>query len=504
MTLECKDRWVKVGHKTPQPDWSTYVGVVSCESFCIALTYAAFNGLPICSCDIQNTYLQVPASEMHYTIYGPEFGLENQGKRAIILCALYGGKSTGSDYRRHVRKAMKEMGFESCKADLDIWLHPVTHADGSEYYQYILLYMDDILAIMEEPERFLRKELGARFTPKKKSIGPSMQFLRSKVSQVTLKNGVTFWSFSLSQYSQNAVNNVENYLLKQGEKQLPCTKSPWPSNYCPEIDVSPVLSPGLASYYQSLIGILCWIVELGPANIMMETSAMVSMMALPRRDHLDVLFQIFAFLKTKHNGVMVFDSTDPDIDEAQFCMKDWSAISYGECSEELPPCTPKPCGLGFIMEAFVDSDHAGDSVTRRSSSFFIIFLNSAPIYWFSKKQTGVETSTFGSEFISMKQCYEYVQGLHYKLRMMGIPVELPTYVFCDNKSVLANTSVPHSVLKKESSSNAYHFVCEGVAKDSWRTAYLHTDLNPENMGTKFLPGGTNRTKFTSYMLHYIE
>ena len=78
--------------------------------------------------------------------------------------------------------------------------------------------MDDILAIMEEPEKFLRKELGARFTLKEKLISPPSQYLGNKVSQVTLANGVTCWSFSLLQYIQNAVNNVENYLLKQGEK----------------------------------------------------------------------------------------------------------------------------------------------------------------------------------------------------------------------------------------------------------------------------------------------
>ena len=111
---------MKDGHKTPQPDWSTYAGVVSRESIHIALTYAALNGLPVCGCDIQNAYLQAPDSEKHYIIYGPEFGLENQGKCAIIVCALYGSKSAGLDYWRHVRKAMEEMGFESCKADADV------------------------------------------------------------------------------------------------------------------------------------------------------------------------------------------------------------------------------------------------------------------------------------------------------------------------------------------------------------------------------------------------
>lgn len=93
--------------------------------------------------------------------------------------------------------------------------------------------------------------------------------------------------------------------------------------------------------------------------------------------------------------------------------------------------------------------------------------------------------------------------LRYKLRMMGIPVEGPTYVFGDNQSVLCNTSMPHSSLKKKSSSIAFHYVREGVAKDKWRTAYLNTHDNPSDMLTKSLPGGEKRTKFISMLLHYV-
>ena len=48
----------------------------------------------------------------------------------------------------------------------------------------------------------------------------------------------------------------------------------------------------------------------------------------------------------------------------------------------------------------------------------------------------------------MKQCCEYIRGLRYKLRMMGIPVEAPTCFYGDNQSVLANTTIPDSTLKK--------------------------------------------------------
>ena len=146
-------------------------------------------------------------------------------------------------------------------------------------------------------------------------------------------------------------------------------------------------------------------------------------------------------------------------------------------------------GVAFTVRAFVDSAHAGDVVTRRSRTGFIVFLNSSPVYWFTRKQTGIETSSFGSEFIAMKQCCEYMHGLRYKLIMMGIPVEGLAYIFGDNQSVLANTSNPHSTLKKKSSSIAYHFVPEKVAKDEWRTTYLNTNFNPADMLTKSLSGG---------------
>ena len=101
------------------------------------------------------------------------------------------------------------------------------------------------------------------------------------------------------------------------------------------------------------------------------------------------------------------------------------------------------------MSTYVDSDHAGDTITCRSRTGFIVYLNSSPIFWFSKKQGGIETSSFGSEFIAMKQCCVYIRGLRYKLRMMGIPVEGPSCIFGDNKSVLVNSSQPDSVLTKE-------------------------------------------------------
>mmetsp|Transcript_3991 Transcript_3991/g.4642 ORF Transcript_3991/g.4642 Transcript_3991/m.4642 type:complete len:295 (-) Transcript_3991:2-886(-) len=292
--------------------------------------------------------------------------------------------------------------------------------------------------------------------------------------------------------------------MKDGETLPRQVRSPLSNDYRPEIDITNVLNPTNAAYYQSLIGVLRWIVELGRVDICVEVSMKSSQMAMPRHGHLQQLYHIFAYLKLHHNAEMVFDPSEPEIDMNQFEEQDWSSTVYKATSkEEIPKDIPKPRGLGFKMRAYVDSDHAGDTVTRRSRTGFIIMLNNAPIYWSSKKQLGVETSTFGAEFINIKQCADYVRGLRYKLRMMGIPVEGFTFIYGDNQSVLANTTIPHSTLKKKSNSIAYHFVREGCARNEWRTTYINTHHNPADLLTKPLPSGEKRIRFVKMLLYHI-
>ena len=164
---------------------------------------------------------------------------------------------------------------------------------------------------------------------------------------------------------------------------------------------------------------------------------------------------------------------------------------------------PTPRGMGFKIVAKVDADHAGDTVTRRSRTGFIVYLNCSPVYWLSKKQSSVESSLFGSEFIAMKVCCEYLRGLRYKLRMMGIPIDGCSHIYGDNQSVLSNTSVPESMLKKKSQSIAHHYIQEGVSRDEWRTAYVNTNQNEAELLTKILPSGDKRKGYVRNILHYI-
>ena len=219
---------------------------------------------------------------------------------------------------------------------------------------------------MEEPERFLREELGKRFTLKEKAIGSPEQYLGNKVSQVTLENGFKCQSFSSSQHVQADVKNVEDYHSRSNIDPLLKAKLPWPSDCCPEADVTPDLTLLKASYHQSLIRFPRRVTELRRVELAMQVPTMASVMCLPREGHLNAGFQIFSFLKINQNVVAVFDPTEPEIDQTQFPTEDQHATPYCLCKEYLLSNAPVPRDIGYTMGAFVDSDHAGDSVTRRS------------------------------------------------------------------------------------------------------------------------------------------
>ena len=87
--------------------------------------------------------------------------------------------------------------------------------------------------------------------------------------------------------------------------------------------------------------------------------------------------------------------------------------------------------------------------------------------------------------------------------MLGIPCVGPAYIYGDNQSVLANTTVPDSVLKKKSQSIAYHFVREGCARDEWRMAYVNTHENESDLLTKLLPHGDKRKGFVRNLLYHV-
>jgi hypothetical protein len=496
-----KARYVAGGHTTEAPATLTYASVVSRETVRIALTIAALNALEVKASDIQNAYLTAPITEKIWTKLGPEWG-SDRGKKALIVRSLYGLKSAGASFRNHLADCMRTLGYEPCLADPDLWYKPMTRPDdGHKYYAYMLLYVDDCLCIHHDGVSAL-KELDHYFKMKKGSIGNPDIYLGAKLKEMVMPNGVRAWAMSPAKYVKEATNNVEARLLKEGRRLPRRATAPFPTGYAPELDTSPELNAADANHYQSEIGILRWMVEIGRVDIITEVSTLASHLALPREGHLDAVYHIFAYLKSKANSRMVFDPSYPTIDMSSFKKCDWRNF-YGSAKEALPLNAPAPRGKDVDLRLYVDSSHADDKLTRRSRSGYFIFINSSPVNWLSRKQGTVETAVFGAEFVAMKQGVEAMRGLRYKLRMMGVPFEGPTYVYGDNMSVIHNTQRPESTLKKKSHSICYHFLRESVAMDESLTGHVSTHENMADLATKIIPGGQKRNHLVGMLLHDI-
>ena len=475
-----KARLVANGNTTEPPAALTYSSVVSRDSVRIALLVAALNELQLLACDIQNAYLTADCRERIYIIAGPEFGSE-EGSIMIVKKALYGLKSSGAAFRAHLAETLYDLNYKPTKADPDVWIRPAMKADGFKYYEMVLVYVDDILCISHDPKATMTG-LQTTFKLKDDKVEKPEMYLGAELCERVL-NGIECWTMSSEKYVKAAVVAVEAHLDKSGQRLPTRCTTVMKADYRPELDVTAELNAAGTRYFQELVGILRWAIELGRIDIAMETSMLSSHLALPRDGHLQAVYHIFGYLKGKPKRTLAFDPSHPDIDETRFKECDWRDF-YRDARECIPGDAPEPRGNTVSTHCFVDADHAGNRITRRSQTGILIFCNRAPILWYSKRQNTVETSTFGSEFVAMRIAVELIEGLRYKLRMFGIPIDSPTNVFCDNEAVTKNVTLPESTLKKKHNAIAYHRSREAVAAGTIRVAKEDGKTNLADVLTK--------------------
>ena len=415
---------------------------------------------------------------------------EDRGKILVLTRALYGLKSSGASWRATLASTLENMGFQSTIADPDVWRRKAQKPCGFEYYELMLVYVDDLMFVSHNPKPTL-VSIDKTCQLKEGSLGKPDTYLGGQIYEHHLNDGRKCWGMTSEKYIKNAVQTVEDLLREDGDGlQLKTTaKTPIPHTYRPELDITPELNGEHSSRYRQIIEILRWAVELGRVDMHHEVALMSQYSALSREGHMEAVYHIFAFLKTHPRLNIVLDPRPVPLDENAFVDVELSAWRdfYGDMAEELPPKMPASLGNTLDITCFVDLDHAGNLVTRMSHTGIIIFLNNAPVIWFSKKQNTVESSSFGSEFVALRIVRDLIVGLWYKLRMFGVPIVGPASVLCDNQGVVKNTSLPDSVLSKRHNAINYNVVREAVAAGIIRVGKEDGQTNLADALTKMLP-----------------
>ena len=184
---------------------------------------------------------------------------------------------------------------------------------------------------------------------------------------------------------------------------------------------------------------------------------MSSYLPIPRIRHLDQALHIFRYLKLHTKRKLIFDPGHLAINENRFQDCDQAEFLRDD-SEEIPGNNPVPRANFMSTHCFVDANHSGDTETRRSQT---------PTIWFRRRQNSVEAYPFGSEFTEMNNTVYIAEALFCKLRMFGVPIDVPTKIFCDNGYACENTKRPESTLTKKHHIIDYHHIREAVASGTF-------------------------------------
>ena len=180
-----KARFVAGGHTTETPTALTYSSVVCRDSVRSILLTAALNELQVMACDIQKAYLTENCHEKIWTYAGPEFGSE-RGQPMIIRKALYGLKSSGAAFRAHLAEKLHDIGFKLTKAYPNVWIRPAVKPDGTEYYEYIMCYVNDILSVSHDAKSILQS-LQGQFKLKGNKIEPPDMYLGAQLGTIQVE-----------------------------------------------------------------------------------------------------------------------------------------------------------------------------------------------------------------------------------------------------------------------------------------------------------------------------
>ena len=445
-----KARLVADGHLTKEPVESIYSGVVSLRSLRMVVFLSQLNKLEIWGADVGNAYLEAYTDEKLCIMAGPEFK-ELQGHLLIMVKALYGTRSGGARWHDRLFDILQELKFKPSKADPDVWMRP---EPGGTCYEYIAVYVDDLAIAAKDPQAFCN-ELKKKYNLKLKGVGPLEYHL-----------GCTYKKDpdgTLAADPRRYVNKILESYKRMFKEKPRKSRPPLEGGDHPELDTSELCDEHQTKQFQTLIGQLQWLISLGCFDIAVHVMSLSRLRAQPRKGHLDRAKRIVGYLLFLPDGAIRFRIGEPDFSSLKDQEYDWTRTVYSGACEQIPHDIPKPLGKHVHTTHYVDANLHHDLATAKAVTAALHFLNQTPIDAYTKRQSTVETATYGSEFVAARTAVDQIIDIRTTLRYLGVPIRDKSYMFGDNKSVVTSSTIPNSTISKRHHLASYHRVREAIA-----------------------------------------
>ena len=203
----------------------------------------------------------------------------------------------------------------------------------------------------------------------------------------------------------------------------------------------------------------------------------------PRKGHLHHVKRIYSFLRNFKKGSIKFDTAVPDYSEFEADRPQWGHRYHG-ATEDIPDDAPEPKGKPVRSTTYVDENLLHDFVTGRSCTGILHLLNKTVLDYFCKRQNTVATATYGSELVAAQIGVDQIIDIRYTLRMLGVPLDGPAWMFGDNLAVVNSSTVPSGKLAKRADILNWHRVRESQAIGFVNFCYIKGTENPADILTK--------------------
>ena len=325
---------------------------------------------------------------------------------------------------------------------------------GGTCYENIAVYVDDLAIAAKDPQAFCN-ELKKKYNLKLKGVGP----LEYHLGCTYKKDPDGTLAADPRRYVNKILESYERMFNQKPRKSRP----PLEGGDHPELDTSELCDEHQTKQFQTLIGQLQWLISLGRFDIAVHVMSLSRFRAQPRKGHLDRAKRIVGYLLFLPDGAIRFRIGEPDFSSLKDQEYDWTRTVYSGACEQIPHEIPKPLGKHVQTTHYVDANLHHDLATGKAVTAALHFLNQTPIDAYTKRQSTVETATYGYEFVAARTAVDQIIGIRTTLRYLGVPIRDKSYMFGDNKSVVTSSTIPNSTISKRHHLASYRRVREAIA-----------------------------------------
>ena len=414
----------------------TYAPVGRMVSLRILFVIAAVHDFELHQADVEGAFLNGPLEETIFMRYPDGMRRKHGCNTLRLLRALYGLKQSARVWWIELGDELAYDGFIRLESDWGMYYKPSANGEGPII---VLAYVDDMLIAAKTRTAIARLMRRLKSKWVMTEMGEIRQILGLKVVRDRAKRTIYL--------SQPA------YIERIAEEHNVRARSygtPLPLRPEEMFDGSADLAS--ATPYLKIIGSLMWIASSTRPDICYATRYLARYSAKPTVAHLEMAKRVLAYLA--HT-------------------KDRAIALGGDASKQH-------------LEGWVDADHAGCTVTRKSTTGYVFKLCDSTIQWQSRRQATVAQSTMDAEYIAAAEAAREAIWLRSLLSELGFP-QTTTRLNCDNESAIQLANNPGTHARSKHIDIKYHFIREKVYERVLQLSYVRSELQDADFLTKPLP-----------------